>query len=114
MGMNVKEKADLRGVWYEALQNAVLAADTRVKDVEPVSDGLLFHLDNGEFVELSVVVKDAAKFDLAGVRAKYAEKMERAALRAELSRKAAEAKEAKAQEKAEKARLKAETAKEGK
>ncbi len=102
--MTNKEKAELRAQFYGQITDS-LGAMAEVGACEPTVDGLLFHVGE-EFVEVSVTVKDKTKFVLETARAKYAEKMRRAAERAEKARAAAEEIERKAREKAEKAAAK--------
>lgn len=112
MSMTNKEKAAVRSNFYEVIENG-LGAVADVIGVEPVADGLLIHLANGGFAEVSVTVKDETKFSLEKARAEYAEKCAKAAERAEKARLAAEETERKALEKAAKAAEKA-SEKEGK
>lgn len=102
MSMTNKEKAAVRSNFYEVIENG-LGAVVDVIGVEPVADGLLLHLANGGFAEVSVTVKDETKFSLEKARNAYAEKCTKAAERAEKARLAAEEAERKALEKAAKA-----------
>jgi hypothetical protein len=104
--MTNKEKAAVRSSFYEVIENS-LGATADVIGVEPVADGLLLHLANGGFAEVSVTVKDETKFSLEKARATYAEKLAKAADRAEKARLAAVEAEQKAVEKAAKAAQKA-------
>lgn len=108
MSMTNKEKAAVRSDFYSEI-DTVLSNMAGVVDSESTADGLLFHLDNGGFVGVTVTVKDETKFSLEKVRAEYAEKCARSAERAEKARLAAEEAERKAVEKAAKAAEKAAT-----
>lgn len=93
--ISVKEKAVLRNSIYTDIETALSDAYT----MEPVSEGMLLHLDNGLFAEVKVTIKNEEKFDLEAARQAYAEKMQRAADRAA---KAAEVAAKKAEKAAEK------------
>lgn len=95
-------KADFRAASYKAITDYYTSVGN---SVEPSVKGLLvYDPDRGLWAEVTVVVKDESKFDLAVERSKYADK---AAKRAEDARKAAEEKEEKARIRAEKAAAKA-------
>lgn len=93
--ISVKEKAILRNSIYTDIETIMGENYT----IEPVSEGLLLHLDNGLFAEVKVTIKNEEKFDLEVARQAYAEKMQRAADRAA---KAAEVAQRKAEKAAEK------------
>lgn len=92
-------KADLRSATYAGITDYL----TSVGDtVEPGVNGILvWDPDRQLWFEVSVRVKDETKFDITTARNAYAEKMAKAAARAEAALK-------KAQERAEKAAAKAE------
>ena len=95
-------KADFRAASYKAITDYYTSVGN---SVEPSVKGLLvYDPDRGLWAEVTVVVKDESKFDLAAERSKYADK---AAKRAEDARRAAEEKEEKARVRAEKAAAKA-------
>ena len=89
--ITVKEKATLRNELYTNIENGLLNDGITL---EPVSEGMLVHLENGLFAEVKVTIKNEEKFDLEDARAKYAEKMarqaERAAKSAEVAKRKAE------------------------
>lgn len=91
--IGMKEKASIRNGLYQEIETALNAQSY---EVEPVSEGMLVHLENGLFAEVSVTIKNEEKFDLEVARQKYAEKMAAAAERAAKSLKLAEEKAAKA------------------
>lgn len=86
--MTMKQAAELRNALYAQIIDAV------GEQTEPVVDGLLVHLPDGNFAEVKVVIKNE-KFDLEVARQAYADKMARAAERiakqAEAAAKKAEA-----------------------
>lgn len=86
--MTMKQAAELRNALYAQIIDAV------GEQTEPVVDGLLVHLLDGNFAEVKVVIKNE-KFDLEVARQAYADKMARAAERiakqAEAAAKKAEA-----------------------
>ena len=91
--IGMKEKASIRNGLYQEIE---LALNSQNYEVEPVSEGMLVHLENGLFAEVTVTIKNEEKFDLEVARQKYAEKMAAAAERAAKSLKLAEEKAAKA------------------
>lgn len=94
-------KADFRAASYKAITDYYTSVGN---SVEPSVKGLLvYDPDRQLWAEVTVVVKDESKFNLAAEREKYADKVAKAAERAEIARKAAEEKEAKAKARAEKA-----------
>ena len=94
-------KADFRAASYKAFTDYYTSVGN---SVEPSVKGLLvYDPDRQLWAEVTVVVKDESKFNLAAEREKYADKVAKAAERAEIARKAAEEKEAKAKARAEKA-----------
>lgn len=94
--LTVKEQATLRNDLYAMIDDALVDEGMTV---EPVSEGMLVHLENGVYAEVKVTIKNPEKFDLEAARMKYSEKMQRQAERAQ---KAAEV----AAKKAEKAAAK--------
>ena len=99
--LTIKEQAELRANFYEAIEDTITLQDTVVGS-EPSTSGILFHLEDGTVVEVTVVVKDDAKFDINKVRTAYAEKVAKAQKRAEDAAQKAADKLAKAEEKAAK------------
>ena len=104
--ITVKEKAVLRNEFYTSIENSLV---NEGMTVEPVSEGMLIHLENGLFAEVKVTIKNEEKFDLEEARAKYAEKMARQAERAAKSAEVAKRKAEKAAEKLAKEQAKVET-----
>lgn len=97
-------KADFRAASYKAITDYYISVGNAV---EPSVKGLLvYDPDRNLWAEVTVVVKDETKFDLAVEREKYADKAAKTAKRAEDARKAAEEKEEKARLRAEKAAAK--------
>ena len=98
-------KADFRAASYKAITDYYTSVGN---SVEPSVKGLLvYDPDRGLWAEITVVVKDESKFDIAAERSKYADKAAKAAKRAEDAPRAAEEKEEKARVRAEKAAAKA-------
>lgn len=91
--IGMKEKASIRNGLYQEIETAL---NSQNYEVEPVSEGMLVHLENGLFAEVTVTIKNEEKFDLEVARQKYSEKMAAAAERAAKSLKLAEEKAAKA------------------
>ena len=91
--IGMKEKANIRNGLYQEIETSL---NSHNYEVEPVSEGMLVHLENGLFAEVTVTIKNEEKFDLEVARQKYSEKMAAAAERAAKSLKLAEEKAAKA------------------
>ena len=91
--MGTKEQAVVRSHLYEVALNAIVQDG---KETEVVSDGALIHLGDGQYAKLKISVCDATKFDLEDTRAKYQEKLARAAEAAEKRAEAARVKAEKA------------------
>ena len=100
--MDTKNQAMVRSNFYSRIEESFSDYTT-----EPISDGLLIHLEGGHFAKVKVSVCDATKFDLEKERTAYAEKCAKAAERAEKARQKAEERAEKAAEKAAKAAEKA-------
>lgn len=97
--LSVAEKSALRSNIYAAIEDMLNEADgLEILSTEPIATGLLAMID-GAAVEVRVIVKDEKKFDLADVRAKYQEKLQLAAERAEKHAEVEARKAAKAAEK---------------
>jgi|SaaInl8_200m_RNA_FD_contig_21_1466618_length_396_multi_14_in_0_out_0_1 hypothetical protein len=95
--LTAADQTVLRGSLYEVVGEALQGAGFVT---EPVSEGMLADVGDGQFVTVKVTYKNPEKFDLDAIRAEYAEKQEKQAERKALA-------EAKAKEKAEKAAAKA-------
>lgn len=105
--MSIKDQAAARASLYEVCTTALFE---KGYDSEPVCDGSLIHLPNGQFAVIKISIKDATKFNLEEEREKYTEKQVAAAERAEKAAEKARKKAEKAKEKAEKAKEKNEEA----
>ena len=98
--MNPSTQATVRSNLYTMVENTV---NGNGLTTEPVTDGMLVHLEDGNFAKIRISICDPTKFDLDEARKAFAEKTAKAAARAAAASERAKAAEAKATARAAKA-----------
>jgi len=98
--MNPSTQATVRSNLYSLVEKTVNESGFVT---EPVTDGMLVHLEDGNFAKIRVSVCDPVKFDLEEARKAFAEKTAKAAARASAASERAKAAEEKATARATKA-----------
>lgn len=84
--LSVKEQARIRKALYEATEHMFFDLGYVV---EPISEGQLIDLNNGHYAKCIISICDSSKFSLEATRAKYEEKLAKAAEKAEQKAQAA-------------------------